>query len=52
MEWAFKNNEVTNIIAETFPELKPSIRIMEKCAMVFIGEGSEEGTIRYQKMKN
>jgi RimJ/RimL family protein N-acetyltransferase len=28
--WAFSHQEVKRIIAETFPDLKPSIRILEK----------------------
>jgi RimJ/RimL family protein N-acetyltransferase len=38
-------------VAHTFPELTPSIRVMEKCGMVFAGHGPvEDGmqTIRYE----
>jgi ribosomal-protein-alanine N-acetyltransferase len=47
MEWAFQDPAVQRIDAETFPELRPSIRVMERCGMRFLGKGSEERTIRY-----
>ena len=49
--WAFKHNNVTSVAAETYPGNTASIRVMEKCGMVFIGNGSEEGTIRYERRK-
>lgn len=48
IERAFAIDEVTRAIAETLPELAPSIRVMEKCGMQFVGEGSEDGVIRYE----
>ncbi|MGH8005003.1 MAG: GNAT family N-acetyltransferase [Limisphaerales bacterium] len=44
---AFSHPAVTRVIAETFPELIPSIRVLEKNGFVLIGEGSEPGVIRY-----
>jgi len=37
------------VAAETFPSLAPSLRVMQKCGMTIIGEGSESGTVRYSK---
>ena len=37
-----------SVIAHTFPWIRASIRVMEKCGMVFDGEGEEAGTIRYR----
>jgi RimJ/RimL family protein N-acetyltransferase len=51
MSWAFQHSEVAKIVADTLPELVPSIRVMEKSGMEFIGEGPiEDGmhTIRYE----
>jgi [ribosomal protein S5]-alanine N-acetyltransferase len=42
------NAELSSIIAHSFPSLPASIRVMEKCGMVFDGEGEEPGTIRYR----
>ncbi len=35
------------VAAETFPQLGPSLRVMEKCGMTAVGAGSEPGTVRY-----
>ncbi|HVG28251.1 MAG TPA: GNAT family protein [Pyrinomonadaceae bacterium] len=45
---AFSHPEVTRVIAETYPELAASIRVMEKNGLRFIGDGSEERVIRYE----
>jgi len=49
--WAFQNPEVNTVIAHTLPGLRPSIRVMEKCGLVFAGAGPlEDGvqTVRYE----
>ena len=48
VSWAFNHSEVQRVIAETLPELKPSQRLLEKCQFRNIGEGSEEGSIRFE----
>jgi [ribosomal protein S5]-alanine N-acetyltransferase len=45
--WIEATGEVDRIIAHTYPELAGSIRIMERCGLVFEGPGVEERTIRY-----
>ena len=47
VRWAFSQTQVSRVIAETYPELLPSIRVMEKNNFRFIGDGSEERVIRY-----
>jgi RimJ/RimL family protein N-acetyltransferase len=47
VRWAFSQPQVARVIAETYPELRPSIRVMEKNGLRFIGDGSEERVIRY-----
>jgi ribosomal-protein-alanine N-acetyltransferase len=42
------NARLSSIIAHSFPSLQASIRVMEKCGMVFDGEGEEPGTVRYR----
>lgn len=39
--WAFAHTEVTCVIAEACPELWPSIRVMEKNGLRFVGDGLE-----------
>lgn len=49
--WAFQHPAVQAVLADTLPGLSPSIRVMEKCGLVFAGEGPiEDGmrTIRYR----
>jgi RimJ/RimL family protein N-acetyltransferase len=45
---AFQHPEVRRVIAETLPELTPSIGVLRRCGFRFIGEGSEAGVIRYE----
>jgi len=49
--WAFQHPDVSMVIAHTLPGLVPSIRVMEKCGLIFAGDGPlEDGvrTIRYE----
>jgi len=39
---------LSSVIAHSFPSLPASIRVMEKCGMVFDGKGEEPGTVRYR----
>ncbi|MBL8513231.1 MAG: GNAT family N-acetyltransferase [Betaproteobacteria bacterium] len=47
IEVAF-SQRATQVAAETYPELVPSIGVMKKCGMVRCGAGSEAGTFRYR----
>ncbi len=51
IDWAFKHKNVTCIAGETFPHLHLSIRVMEKCGLKYVGSGTEEGTIRYERTR-
>ena len=44
---AFGDDRVERVIAETLPDLTPSRRVLEKTGFTFVGDGSEEGVIRY-----
>jgi len=49
VERAFALPEVRRVIAETLPELTPSIGVLEKLGFTLAdGEGSEEGVIRFE----
>ena len=49
LDWAFSFQEVSCIIAHTFPELQASIRVLEKCGFSFAGPGEKEtGRIVYE----
>jgi RimJ/RimL family protein N-acetyltransferase len=49
--WAFGHDVVTRVIAETYPELVASIGVMEKTGFRFLGPGSEERVIRYERLR-
>jgi RimJ/RimL family protein N-acetyltransferase len=44
---AFADPSVTRVIAETLPDLVPSIGVMEKLGFTLEGDGSEPGVIRF-----
>ena len=46
IDWAFERPEIEKVTAETLPDLAGSIRVMEKCGMRFVGEGTPEGDVR------
>jgi RimJ/RimL family protein N-acetyltransferase len=47
IQWAFEHPAMQMVTAQTFPELPPSIKVMERCGMIFLGAGAEPGTIKY-----
>jgi RimJ/RimL family protein N-acetyltransferase len=52
--WAFQHPAVEIVVAHTLPGLTPSIRVMEKCGFVFVGNGLiEDGrrTVRYELLR-
>ncbi len=51
VRWAFSHEEVRRIGAHTLPELRPSIRVLEKCGFAFVGEGSENGAIWFELLR-
>jgi [ribosomal protein S5]-alanine N-acetyltransferase len=48
IEYLRGDARLSSVIAHSFPSLPASIRVMEKCGMVFDGEGEEPGTVRYR----
>jgi len=51
LDWAFSQNDVTRIIAETLHDGIPSQKVLLKNGFQFIGKGSEEGVIRFELKK-
>jgi RimJ/RimL family protein N-acetyltransferase len=45
--WAFAHAEVSCVAATTYPELHPSVRLLEKLGFQYVGEGPSWRTIRY-----
>jgi ribosomal-protein-alanine N-acetyltransferase len=48
IEYLRRDERIESVIAHTFPSIPASIRVMEKCGLVFDGEGEEAGTVRYR----
>ena len=46
--WAFDHNHADRIVAETLPELKPSIRVLERLSFRQVGQCAEESVLRFQ----
>jgi RimJ/RimL family protein N-acetyltransferase len=51
VDWAFTNPAVSRVIAHTFPDLRASIRVLEKCGFALVGAGEEEGTVRFEHVR-
>ena len=47
MARAFEASDVQRVIAETLPDLRPSIGVLERAGFRQLGEGSEEWAVRY-----
>ena len=48
VKWALEDPRVRTIFGDTYPDLTPSIRTMERNGFRHAGAGTEEGTIRYE----
>lgn len=48
VEWALACPDVSLVCAHTLPELTPSIGVLEKLGFTRVGDGQEEGTLRYE----
>jgi RimJ/RimL family protein N-acetyltransferase len=44
---AFEHPSILRVVAETYPDLAPSIRVLTRLGFRFLGTGSEDGTVRY-----
>jgi ribosomal-protein-alanine N-acetyltransferase len=48
LPWLRSRRPVKAFVAQTFPHLYGSIRVMEKCGFVYAGPGFEDGTVLYR----
>ena len=49
MPWVQTQTQVSAFVAQTFPHLQPSIRVLEKSGFQRAGKGFEEGTILFRR---
>jgi len=48
LDWASQNPRLRTVVADTFPHLTKSIRVLEKNGFVRCGAGADEGSIRFE----
>ncbi len=48
LAWVRRDPQLRKVVADTFPHLGASIRVLEKNGFVQCGEGGEEGSIRFE----
>lgn len=46
------DSAVDVVVAETLPDLVPSIGVLDKLGFTFVGGGSEAGVVRYQLLRS
>ncbi|HEX4321663.1 MAG TPA: GNAT family protein [Acidobacteriaceae bacterium] len=49
LPWLQTRREIRAFVAQTFPDLRGSIRVLEKCGFEPAGPGFEEGTILFRR---
>jgi len=49
--WAFGHPEVARVTAHTLPDGIPSQRVLEKCGFRFLGAGTEEGAVLFERRR-
>ena len=52
LAWAWRHATLQRVIADTFPNLPASIRVLEKNGFVPCGPGSEAGAIRFELLRS
>jgi RimJ/RimL family protein N-acetyltransferase len=51
VDWAFDHPAVQRVLAQTLPEMRPSIRVLDKTGFLFVGPGFEEGAILFERLR-
>ncbi len=49
VEWAFRQPGAARVVADTFPDISASIRVLTKLGFEQAGEGAEPGSIRFRR---
>jgi ribosomal-protein-alanine N-acetyltransferase len=52
VQWAFGHPEVARIVAYTYPELVASIGVLHKTGFRLVGDGPEERTIMFERLRS
>lgn len=51
VEWLLRRKGVKSVSAQTFLRLSESVKVMERCGMVAVGEGDDPETVRYRRVR-
>jgi len=51
VEWLLRRKGVRSVSAQTFLRLGESVKVMERCGMVAVGEGDDPETVRYRRVR-
>lgn len=51
VEFLLQQEGVRSVSAQAYPEVRESIKVMERCGMGFAGDGDDVGTVRYRRSK-
>jgi len=51
IELAFAHVEVDRIVAQTLPDLAPSIAVLHRSGFAFVGPGTDSGAIRFERTR-
>lgn len=52
VEWCLQDPRVRTVVAETFPNHSPSLRVMQKLGLRCVGPGHDPGTVRYARRRD
>jgi ribosomal-protein-alanine N-acetyltransferase len=49
IDWLLRQQGIQAVTAQAYSNAVESIKVMERCGMVFTGEGDEPGTVRFRR---
>jgi len=52
VEWLLVRDGVRAVTAQAFRSTPESIKVMERCGMVLVGDGDDPGTVRYRRERS
>jgi RimJ/RimL family protein N-acetyltransferase len=52
VDWLLMQPGVRSVSAQTFTRTPESIKVMERCGMIYDGEGDERSSVRYRRLRD
>lgn len=49
IDWLLRQRDIEAVTAQAYSNAAESIKVMERCGMVFAGEGDDPGTVRFRR---